>query len=224
MGRCLYCNITVKDDTEICPLCHCVLSKDIGHEDFKGGYPNIVKKIHKLQLASRIYLFGAVMTEILLIYLNYRFLPSYKWSVIPGCLLACGYLTLYYLVYGTRTSYSMDIILGVIALLGMIDTSDVLLGDRRWSVNFVQPGVLMGVNVFLLVMVIISRRGWQTYLTAQLVMLIFSLCAIPLVITGQVTHPLVSIIAIAISIISFMGSLILGGSRSKEELYRKFHI
>ena len=220
MGRCLNCKITVRDDTEVCPLCRCVLEKD---NNSVNEYPNIVKKIRKLQLAARIYLLLALVTEALLIYFNYIYMPDYRWSVIPGCLFAIGYLTLYYLVYGTRLSYTMDLIIGIIAIFSLLDVLDRMLGNLRWSVNFVQPGLLIAANVFILINILVRRRGWQTYLTSQLILFIVSLIAIPLVLTDQVTQPLVSMIAIILSIVLFICYIILGGSRSKEELYRKFH-
>lgn len=220
MGKCLRCKIQVNDDTEICPLCRSVLEKgDLS----VSVYPNIVKRRRKLLLASRIYLFSAILVEALCIYLNYTLYPAVKWSVIPGCVFACVYLTLNYFLYGKRFSYGMDIILGVAALIAIIDVSDKLLGDQRWSVNFVQPGIFMAVNVYLFVMILLNKRGWQSYITAEIVMVIISLIAIPLIVQGQITHPLVSVIAILLSIVCFVGTLILGGSRSKEELYRKFH-
>ena len=221
MGKCNYCHIEVTDNTEICPLCRQVLIKNTNRST---GYPNIIKKRKKLQLAARIYLFLAIVTEAVLIYLNARFYPQFKWSVIPGCLFACAYLTLYYLVNGTRKSYSMDIILGLIALVSIIDISDKLLGDLHWSVNYVQPGLVIAVNVLILIQIILRPHGWQSYIVSQLIVLIISLCAIPLVWAKEVTHPLVSVIAISTSVLFFVGTLIIGGSRSKEELYRRFHV
>ena len=121
MGKCLNCKITVTDNTEVCPLCRCVLEKD---GVAKMQYPNIVKKIRKLQLASRIYLLLAIVIEALLVYINLKYDPEYKWSFIVGYLFAIGYITLYYLVYGTRLSYTMDLIIGIIAIFSLLDILD----------------------------------------------------------------------------------------------------
>lgn len=221
MAKCNNCHITVRDDTEICPLCRCVLETE---ERGVNKYPNIIKKRKKLQLASRIYLFLALITEGVLIYLNAVYYPSFKWSVIPACLMACAYLTLYYLVNGTRSSYGMDILLGLIALVSIVDAADKLLGNLGWSMNFVQPSLIIAVNILILFQIIFRPYGWQSYLMPQLGMLIISLVSIPLGLLGQIDHPLLSVIAIGTSVLFFFGTLIIGGSRSKEEIYRRFHI
>jgi len=220
MGKCLNCRITVTDNTEVCPLCRCVLEKD---GVAKMQYPNIVKKIRKLQLASRIYLLLAIVIEALLFYINSKYDPEFKWSFIPGYLFAIGYITLYYLVYGTRLSYTMDLIIGIITVFSLLDILDSFLGNIGWSWNYVQPGLLIAANIFILINMLVRRRGWQTYLTPQLILFIVSLVAIPLILADMVTQPLVSMIAVILSIVLFLSYVILGGSRSKEELYRKFH-
>ena len=220
MGKCLNCKITVTDNTEVCPLCRCVLEKD---GVAKMQYPNIVKKIRKLQLASRIYLLLAIVIEALLVYINLKYDPEFKWSFIVGYLFAIGYITLYYLVYGTRLSYTMDLIIGIIAIFSLLDILDSFLGNIGWAWNYVQPGLLIAANIFILINILVRRRGWQTYLTPQLILFIVSLVAIPLILTDTVTQPLVSMIAVILSIVLFLSYVILGGSRSKEELYRKFH-
>ena len=221
MNKCRNCHITVLDDTRVCPLCRCVLEKG---EKGTMTYPNIVKKRRLLQLASRIYLFLALITEALLVYLNLSLHPEFLWCVIPGCLMACIYLTLYYFVDGTRSSYGADIVFAMIALVTMLDITDKMLGDYGWSFNFVQPSLVIAANVIIFLLILTHPHGWQSYVMAQLLLVIISLFSIPLMLFKQVTHPLVSAIAIGTSLLLFAATFILGGSRTKEELYRRFHI
>lgn len=221
MGKCNNCKITVTDETSICPLCRCVLEKE-GEGVMK--YPNIVKRRRKLQFVSRIYLMLALVVEALLIYLNLSLYPQFLWSVIPGCLMACVYLTLYYFVNGTRSSYGADIVLAMIALITMLDIMDKMLGDYGWSLNYVQPALIISANLIIFILILCHPHGWQSYVTSQLLLVIISLAAIPLFWAKQVTQPLVSILAIGISLFLFASTFILGGSRTKEELYRRFHI
>lgn len=221
MAKCKNCHVDVYDDTNICPLCRCVLEKgSVG----RMAYPNIIKRRRKLQLASRVYLFLALLVEAFLMYMNLTFYPQFLWSLIPGCLLACIYLTLYYFVNGTRLSYGADIVLALIALTVMLDILDKMLGDYGWSLNYVQPGLIIAANLIIFLLIIFHPHGWQSYVTSQLLLVIISLVAIPLALFKQVTQPLVSVIAIATSLILFAATFIIGGSRTKEELYRRFHI
>lgn len=221
MGKCNNCRINVVDETNICPLCRCVLEKD---GEARMHYPNIIKKRRKLQLASRIYLFLAIITEAVLIYFNITLYPQFLWCIIPGCLMACVYLTLYYFVNGTRSSYGADIVLALIALVSMLDIMDKMLGDYGWSFNYVQPALIISANLLIFILILTHPHGWQSYVMTQLLLVLISLAAVPLILAHQVTHPLISAIAIGSSVLCFIGTIILGGSRTKEEIYRRFHI
>lgn len=221
MSRCKNCNLEVLDDTQVCPLCKSVLIKQGPAEN---KYPDIVEKLHKLQLVSRIYLFLAILAEGLLIYLNLKYSPTYFWSAIPGYLLLCGHLTLRYLLNGSRTSYSMDIVFAAAALIGLLDVADRILGNRGWAMNYVQPSVLIFFDVLILVLILCSPRTWQSYLVTQLMVLMMSLTAIPLILTGMVTKPLMSVVAILTSAGLVLGTMLIGGSRAREELKRRFHL
>lgn len=221
MAKCNHCGVTITDDTNICPLCRCVLEKG---EPGEMKYPNIVKRRRKLQIASRIYLFLALITEAFLIYLNVTLYPEFLWCLIPGCLMACIYLTLYYFVNGTRSSYGADIVFAIIALVSMLNIMDKMLGDYGWSFNYVQPALVIAGNIVIFILILTHPNGWQSYLMTQLLLVVLSLLAIPLFLVKQVTHPLVSGLAIGLSFLLFAATIILGGARAKEELYRRFHI
>ena len=77
MSKCKQCGVIVRDDTEVCPLCKCVLDTDTEAEN---KYPDIWAKNHVLKLIIRIYLFVAIVTESLLIYLNYIYFDGLYWS------------------------------------------------------------------------------------------------------------------------------------------------
>ncbi|MGN0169270.1 MAG: DUF6320 domain-containing protein [Lachnospiraceae bacterium] len=222
MNRCKNCNLEVRDDTLVCPLCKSILAKE--GKEVENKYPDVVEKLRMLQLASRIYLFFAILLEALLIYLNLRYLPGFFWSVIPGYLLLCGYLTFVYLLSGNRTSYSMDIIFAAAALIGLLDMADRILGNRGWAMNYVQPSILIFFDLVILAFVLGSPRTWQSYLVTQLVVFLMSLGAIPLFLMGLVDHPLLSVIAMLITAGSFFGTFLIGGGRAREELKRRFHL
>ena len=79
MSKCRHCNIEITDDTQVCPLCRCVVEVD---EHTDNRYPDIRFRTQKLHLAVRIFLFVAIILEVLFVYLNYKFYHGILWSLI----------------------------------------------------------------------------------------------------------------------------------------------
>ena len=64
MSRCGQCKIEVLDEAQRCPLCGTVLEPTVEVENM---YPDIRVRSRKLVFISRVYLFLAVVTEMILV-------------------------------------------------------------------------------------------------------------------------------------------------------------
>ena len=221
MSRCKQCDVIVRDDTEVCPLCKCVLDTDTEAEN---KYPDIWAKNHVMKLIIRIYLFVAIVTESLLIALNYIYFNGLYWSVIVGVVLAYIYLTLAYTVSYSRAGYRMKIIVGVAGAILLLYVIDHVSGNYGWSINYVFPAALLAVDVTVLLLIIFNRRNWQSYLSFQLAMIIFSLIPVILSRLGYMTVPSFAYTALAVAVVLFSGTVIIGGRRATTELKRRFHV
>ena len=87
MSKCRQCKIEILDETERCPLCGSVLEQTVEVENM---YPNVRLKARKMMLFGRIYLFCAILTEALLVYLNVTLESKIWWSLITGLALFYG--------------------------------------------------------------------------------------------------------------------------------------
>lgn len=221
MSRCKQCGVIVRDDTEVCPLCKCVLDTE---GEAENKYPDIWAKNHVLKLVIRIYLFAAIVTETLLIYLNYRYFNGIYWSVIVGVVLAYIYLTLAYTVSYSRSGYRMKIIVGVAGGILLLNVIDHVLGNNGWSIDYAFPAALLAVDVTVLFLVIFNRRNWQSYLSFQIAMIFFSLIPVVLNLIGYARVPLLANLALAVAVFLFLGTVIIGGKRATTELKRRFHV
>ena len=221
MSKCKQCGVIVRDDTEVCPLCKCVLDVD---GEAENKYPDIWAKNQVLKLVIRIYLFVAIVTESILVYLNYIYFNGLYWSVIVGVVLAYIYLTLAYTVSYSRSGYRMKIIVGVAGAVLLLNVVDHVLGNNGWSVNYVFPAALMAVDVTVLFLIIFNRRNWQSYLSFQIVMILFSIIPVVLNLFGYMTVPILAYLALAVAIFLFLGTVIIGGKRATTELKRRFHV
>lgn len=220
MSKCRQCKIEVLDETERCPLCDCVLEQTVEVENM---YPNVRLKARKMMLFGRIYLFCAILTEALLVYLNIVIESKIWWSLITGLGLFYGYLVIRFAILG-KTGYRVKVVvLTIIAVLMMV-AIDFLAGYHGWALNYVLPSGIILIDAGIILLMIINRRNWQSYLMWQIAMILFSLIPILFIGLGLVTDPILSGVAMAFSISLFLGTVIIGDHRARVELKRRFHI
>ena len=113
--------------------------------------------------------------------------------------------------------------LTVIAVI-MLVAIDFFVGYDGWSVNYVLPSGILLIDAGILVLMVINRKNWQSYLMLQIFMVICSSVAVVMNVFQIITEPIVSIIALNVSVILLLGTVIVGGRRSRVELKRRFHI
>lgn len=221
MSRCKQCGVVVRDDTDVCPLCNCVLEID---GETENKYPDIWAKNHLLKLLIRICLFVMLVAESILIFLNYIYFDGLYWSVIAGVVFAYIYLTLAYTVSYSRAGYRMKIIVGVAGAILLLFVIDHVLGNNGWSINYVFPAALLATDAAVLLLIFFNRKNWQSYLSFQIAMIIFSLIPVILSELGYMTFSSFAYIALAVAVFLFLGTVIIGGKRATTELKRRFHI
>lgn len=220
MSKCRNCNIEVLDETERCPLCGSVLEQTI---ELENMYPDVRIKARKMMLISNIYLFCAILLEALLLYVNAKQHPDIWWSFIVGLVLFYVYLLIRFAILGKSGYKGKTVVLTILAILVVVGI-DWVVGYRGWSVNYALPSGIMLIDVGILVCMIINHRNWQSYMMWQIFMILCSLIPLILQVAGVITAPLLSLIAFAVSVFLFLGTLIIGDRRARVELKRRFHI
>lgn len=220
MNRCNYCKLYIKDDTDRCPLCGGVLECDGTGENV---YPNVLKKEKAISFVFRLILFIAIVSIIVCISINYTTGVSVKWSLIVAFAFLYVLLILYMFVR-ENAGYRVrmyGIVAGGVALLILIDY---ITGFYRWSLNFIFPIAIILMDVALLVLMIVNKRNWQSYIILLLCMVPISLVPVVFYALSIITIPYFAQLAFALSLFMSLGVIILGGPRAKSELYRRFHI
>ena len=220
VARCNQCKIEIRDNVSVCPLCGCV-PDDVKEQ--RNRYPNIRHKDRKIDLVTRIYLFAAILAEVLLVYFNVTHFKGIYWSAITGGAFAYAYLTMRFAILhnaGYKAKLIIQTIFGVMLLI-LIDWAG---GYRGWSFNYVLPAGIILLDLAIVVLMIVNSRNWQSYILFQLVMIVLSLLPIGFYELGIVTEPFVSMVALAASVLLFVGTLIIGGRRASAELKRRFHV
>lgn len=220
MSKCRYCGIEVLDQTEHCPLCQGVLEQD---GEGVVTYPNAVAERKKLHFVFRLILFLSVAAGLICFAINRYVTPESNWSFIVIASLVYA-LWMVYIMFKDNAGYRIRILSGVAGAVILIILLDVLTGFGGWSINYVFPFAIVLVDVALVVLMLVNRRNWQSYLILQFFMILVGIVPIVMCHKGMITTGvLVNVIFLA-TLILFLGSVILGGKTAKNELVRRFHI
>ena len=199
MSKCRNCNVEILDVTEFCPLCHSVLEQT---EELENMYPDARLKTQKMKFVTRLYLFCALVVEFFLIVIDFHGENQVHWSILAGLGFLYVYTVLRYAVLGTSGYRAKTIVLVLLAVLLTVAV-DFITGYRGWSVDYVASGGILVMDIVIIILMICNRRNWQSYIMWQIAMILLS--AIP-------------------AVFLFLGTLMIGGRRAVQELYRRFHI
>ncbi len=226
MGRCAKCNVEILDETERCPLCGHVLergeeSKRIHH--FR--YPDARVYVRGFRFLENLLLFLSIVVGTVLMGFNFGITedPEFPWSIIVILVLVYVNVLLRLAVLG-RSGYRFKTFSMVILALAILIAIDYLTGYQGWAVTYVIPAAIVLMDVGILVVMIVNFRNWQSYMVVQMIMILLGILSLVLVIIsgGDDLYP--AIVALAASAFLFLGTLILGDKRAREELKRRFYI
>lgn len=221
MGRCRQCEVEILDNTQVCPLCKCVVEQEGRMEN---AYPDIRPYTRKLHLAVRIMLFVFILAEVALVYLNWKYFSGILWCVITGAGFAYLYLIARFAVLNDSAGYRSKFLVLTFTGIFYVILIDIVIGYHGWSVNFVLPGGFLFVDFFILVIMFLNLRNWQSYIMLEISMVFLSMIPLILIWTGIVTETFISGLAFAVSLLLFLGTLIIGDRRARSELKRRFHV
>ncbi len=210
------------DPTNVCPLCKCITENDADFTQ-KPTYPHAEKEIKKIQLALNIYTFAAIAAEILFVVIDSHTGDSFWWSIMVGAFFVYGFITLKFSVQ-KHIGYQYKMLLQTLLGVSVLVLIDGLLGFRGWSINYVLPAAFILADAAVIVLMIVNNRNWQSYIPMQL--LIIALCIITVVLRhfGIITDSVMCLLALGVAVMVFAGTLIVGGKRARDELYRRFHV
>lgn len=220
MSRCRNCNVEILDESEVCPLCHSVLEQT---EELENMYPDARLKNQKLKFATRLYLFCALVLETGLVLLDFNGNNQVHWSILAGLGLLYVYTVLRYAVLGKSGYRAKTIVLLLLAILLTVAV-DFTTGYRGWSVDYVVSGGILLMDAVILLLMMINRRNWQSYMMWQLGTILFGLIPELLHFAGLENNNYMAFLPLAVSAFLFLGTLMLGGRRAGQELYRRFHV
>lgn len=220
MSRCKNCKIEILDVTDTCPLCHSVLEPT---EEMEAMYPNAIHQVQKLLFWSRIYLFCALILEFFLVILDFQSDSQIQWSILGGGVLTYFYVLLRYAILG-KSGYKVKTTITTIFTILLCISFDYATGFQGWSLDYVISSGIIFIDLGIIFLMIFNHRNWQSYLMWQLFMILCSFIPILLYLSGLENRPFMVGLPLTFSIFLFLGTYIIGGRRTKQELKRRFYL
>lgn len=223
MNKCMKCGVHIIDETEVCPLCHCVIETD--SENQAGGrYPDIRLKERKLELFGRIILLLSIVSGVASVWINYMQETDVWWSIAVCGGLGYVQLVVLYFVKNQHAGYRNKVVIGIACGIAYVVLVDYLFEFQRWSINYVVPAVLLAADAAIIAAMFINLRSWQSYLLFQIFMILCSGVCVLLSLAGVITKPEMSYVAFGCSCFFFLAAYVIGGRRAGNELKRRFHV
>lgn len=208
------------DATETCPLCQGVL--ELGGETVQA-YPDIFGQRKKLVIFRRVVLFLVLVGVALCLYIDYHTRDAMHWSFIAAGGILLGAMV-FFVMTDPAAGYRKRMILTLFGSFAYILFIDIVTGFAGWSVNYVLPGAIFLINIALILLMLINRRNWQSYMVYQIGGILIGAVPVVLIFAGIVTVPVLSELAFGSSVFLFVGTLLFGGRVARLELQRRFYI
>ncbi|MFA9465529.1 MAG: DUF6320 domain-containing protein [Velocimicrobium sp.] len=229
MKLCKRCNLYVKDQSDLCPLCGELLLDDTPDASVEmqsfSMYPPIEFNLGAFHIIRRIFMFLSFLTGIVLFVINYATydVAPVLWSLISAAAIIYAMLTVYYSILRNSNLASKILVqtIGASVLCIIIDN---VIGYKGWSINFVIPALILVSNLVVIVLMIVNPMKRQTYFMYQLTITIFSILSFALCFTPIITKKGFAIVAGITCILSLIGSILFGDKGLKNELIRRFHM
>ena len=221
MAECKKCGVKIKDDTQFCPFCRCILDDD--GEKGENIYPDAAGVARRWRFIRNIISFASVCAALGLGIAIYMGADILNWSLVIAMILVYANISLYMLTTGRIGYMSKTLWLTVLAVLILIGI-DYYTGYNRWSLDYTLPSGAIVLNAVCLLLMLINKRNWQSYINLQLFNLLCSLVLALMLRFGIIRERVLVIIAVSLSILIFAGTLIFGGRRAADELKRRLHI
>ena len=221
MSRCQKCNVIILDDTDRCPLCKNVLeSTDVPGVNV---YPNAIGVNRRFRLLENLLLFLSIVAGCLMVAINHITDPEVAWSLVVCLILVYANAVVRMAILG-KSGYMFKtltlVILAVLMLLGI----DYLTGYQGWSLDYVLPLGILLIDLTLLILTLVNRRNWQSYMMSELLTILLSIVPVVLLQMRIIHFPYMAWGSLGVSVFLFLGTLILGDQRARTELKRRFHI
>ena len=183
------------------------------------------KKISSKKIDVFLKIFSAVIVLIsaILVLINLLTTPNIYWSELCIFGFIYIYLTVRYSITRTR-NIANHVMIQTIFLAMLVYSIDYLIGYSGWSMNIALPILIIIANIAMFIITIVNYKDYGKYAISQLIIVLLSLLPIYFIYKEYIEANVLNNIAIIISIVNFLISLILCYRDLKEDVISRFKL
>ena len=170
-----------------------------------------------------IFLIVSILIAILLIIINKLTTPNIHWAALANCGIIYIWITVLYSIK-RGTNIAGHVLLQTIAISAAMLYIDYRIGFLGWAINIAIPIILIIANITMLILTIVSYKKYIKYAIYQLVIVLMSLISLILITNNLIHLEILSKIAIIVSILNLIVTLVLCYKDIKDTIIRKFHM
>lgn len=194
-----------------------------GTRDNKGMYPQIRYDKEKMKKLANVFYGLMVIMAFVLGIINYATYSGSTWSVIAIGLMAYAVITVRYSLMH-HSNLGAKILLQTAAAEALWVAIDLSSGYSGWSVNYGMPSTILFADLSVVFLILVNRMNWQSYFMYQIAITVFSFVPLIFWAAGLITRPPLTIVAVTLTVILLIVTILLGDWSVKNELKRRFHI
>lgn len=177
----------------------------------------------KSDLIVKILLIISLLLAIILTIINKLTVPDIHWAALANAGIIYTWITVIYSI-NKNTNIAGHVMIQSIAISILSIYIDYRLGFKGWSLELAIPIIIMIANVTMLILTIVSHKKYVRYSIYQLIICLFSLIPIYFMYKHIILNFILSYIALGISAINFILTIILCARDVRDAIIRKFHI
>lgn len=185
-------------------------------------YPQYKQTVKKLRLAQRITVFSAIVAELIVVLVSLKIGLDLKYAIMSAAGLAFGCFSFIFCTSLNRSLQNKIVVELVVAQI-LIIVIDAMLDFKEWSLHYGLPGVVIGVDIAMLVLIIVNYTVWIEYLFSIIWILFDSLVCMALCFAFGDLFPWYSIIAAGVTAAFLGGLIVVGDKEAHNELHKRFH-
>lgn len=177
----------------------------------------------KTDLIINLLLIFSIIIGLVLILINSLTTPHIRWAGIANAGIIYIWAVSIYSIK-RRNNIAGHVLIQTILASILTIYIDVQIGFRGWSIYLANPIILFVANITMLILTAISYEKYIKYAIYQLVIVFLSLMPLWLIMGHIIELRMLNRIAIEVSILNLIVSLILCARDIKDAIIRKLHL
>ena len=101
---------------------------------------------------------------------------------------------------------------------------DFVLGFKGWSISYAVPIALLSVDTMMVFLMIIRINGWQRFIMTEIVTFVLSIVVLILDICGELGGVIFGLVALVVTGLILLGTIMIGNKSVSNEIKRRFMI